>query len=140
MTLDKPGFVVDNNVLISRLLLPGSKSALAVSNVLAHGRLLVSSETLAELAEVLGRAKFDQYVSSEERQEFLRRLSRVAEFVHCLPPIKACRDPKDDKFLALAVGAGAKAIISGDQDLLTLHPFRGIDILTPACFIELDPS
>lgn len=52
-------------------------------------------------------------------------------------PITACRDPKDDKFLELAVSGRATHIISGDTDLLTLNPFRGIAILPPRAFLEL---
>jgi predicted nucleic acid-binding protein len=47
----------------------------------------------------------------------------------------ACRDPTDDKFLELAVSGNADLILSGDKDLLTLHPFRGIPIVTPAAFV-----
>ena len=46
-------FVVDTNVLVSRLLAPSSTAAQAVDQALAHGNLLGSEETLAELAEVL---------------------------------------------------------------------------------------
>jgi predicted nucleic acid-binding protein len=47
-----------------------------------------------------------------------------------------CRDPKDDKFLSLALAAGADCIVSSDADLLALHPYRGIAIVTPAVFLE----
>jgi predicted nucleic acid-binding protein len=47
-----------------------------------------------------------------------------------------CRDPKDNKFLALAIDGQADAIIRGDDDLHVLHPFRGIPILTPREFVE----
>ena len=50
--------------------------------------------------------------------------------------IVACRDPTDDKFLELAVSGNADLILSGDKDLLTLHPFRGIPIVTPAAFVS----
>lgn len=50
--------------------------------------------------------------------------------------IRACRDPKDDKFLELAIDGRADAIVTGDQDLLVLHPFRGIAVLTPAEYLE----
>ncbi len=50
--------------------------------------------------------------------------------------VHACRDPKDDKFLDLAVNGQATCLISGDADLLALHPFRGIAILTPAQFLQ----
>jgi hypothetical protein len=51
--------------------------------------------------------------------------------------ITACRDEKDNKFLELAVSAEATHI---DDDLLTLHPFQGIAIITPAAFLELNLS
>jgi predicted nucleic acid-binding protein len=51
-------------------------------------------------------------------------------------PIEACRDSDDDKFLELAVEGEADLIISGDSDLLVLHPFEGIAILSPAGFLE----
>lgn len=50
--------------------------------------------------------------------------------------IRACRDPKDDKFLELAVNGSASLIITGDKDLLALDPFRGIGIITPAGFLK----
>ena len=50
--------------------------------------------------------------------------------------ITACRDPKDDMFLSLAVTAGADCIISRDEDLLVLHPFENIPILTTADFMR----
>ena len=52
--------------------------------------------------------------------------------------IRACRDPKDDKFLEVAVNVEADFLISGDRDLVDLHPFRGISILTPAEFLAPD--
>ena len=50
--------------------------------------------------------------------------------------IRVCRDPKDDKFLELAVSGSATHIVSGDQDLLDLHPFRGISIVSPRRFLH----
>jgi len=49
--------------------------------------------------------------------------------------IRLCRDPKDDKFLELAIGGNADFVISGDGDLLALHPYRGISIMTSAEFL-----
>ena len=71
-------FVVDTNVLVSRLLLPGGVPARALDHALARGVLLVSESTLAELTLVLSRAKFDAYVSRKDRQQFLRKLGGVA--------------------------------------------------------------
>ncbi len=78
------------------------------------------------------RPKFDRYLSVEERQAFLLQVGYVAEFVRILRSIRACRDPRDDKFLELAVNGNADAILTGDEDLLALHPFNKVNILTPA--------
>ena len=48
-----------------------------------------------------------------------------------------CRDPKDDKFLDVAVAGHADALVSGDEDLLVLHPFQGIPIVQPAEFLAM---
>lgn len=129
--------VVDTNVLVSRLLAPRSTAAQAVDLALAQGSLLGSDETLAELAEVLARPKFDPYISREDRREFIRLLGGVMQIVPILRKITICRDPRDDKFLEVALAGEAATIISGDKDLLVLNPWHGISILTPAAFIAL---
>ena len=48
-----------------------------------------------------------------------------------------CRDRKNDKFLELAVNGNAELIVSGDQDLLILHPFSEISIVTVKDFLEM---
>lgn len=85
---------------------------------------------------MLSRPKFDRYISIQDRQEFIRLLGRVAELVPSTYTIRACRDPQDDKILELAVNGRAEIIITGDRDLLALHPFQGIQILSPAAFLR----
>lgn len=51
--------------------------------------------------------------------------------------INACLDSKDDKFLELAITSHASCIISGDKDLLIMHPFRDISILSPTDFLNI---
>ena len=46
--------------------------------------------------------------------------------------ITACRDPKDNKDLELAVAGPAEVLVTGDEDLLVLHPFEGIPVVTSA--------
>jgi putative PIN family toxin of toxin-antitoxin system len=84
---------------------------------------------------VLSRPKFDRYVTIEERQGFLRQLGEIAEVIEILTPVRACRDPRDDKFLEVAVNGAADLVVTGDADLLALHPFRGIAILTQAAYL-----
>ena len=128
--------VVDTNVLISRLLSPRSVAARAVDLAIADGRLLVSEATLSELARVLARPKFDRYVEIQDRQEFIRYLSTLVEVVTILQRFRACRDPKDDMFLDVAVNGQASAIITGDADLLALDPFMEIRIVAPAMWVD----
>ena len=87
---------------------------------------------MQELAEVVARAKFDPYLSIVERQEFIRLLGRIVELVPIVRQVRACRDPRDDKFLEVAVNGRADLMITGDRDLLALDPFMGITITSPA--------
>jgi hypothetical protein len=64
-------------------------------------------------------------------------LVRDAQLVEVTDIVKECRDPKDDKFLELAVSGRASHIVSGDADLLIMHPYRGIEIVTPQEFLAL---
>jgi putative PIN family toxin of toxin-antitoxin system len=127
--------VVDTNVLISRLLVPASVSGRALRRAVATGQLVVSEATMVELATVLGRPKFDPYLSIADRQEFIRLLGHIAEMIPVVRVVRACRDPRDDKFLEVAVNGRADLIVTGDRDLLELDPFMGIGILTPAVYL-----
>lgn len=131
----KPRFVFDTNAIISALLLKQSVSRRAFDKALDEGEILVSLETIDELNRVLGRKDFTRYVTEEERLEFLAVLLRETRLVEVKVHVGACRDPQDDKFLELAVSGLADCIVSGDQDLLVLHPFRGIAIVTPRDFL-----
>ena len=131
----KERIVVDANVLISRLLLPASVPGRAVRKAVDTGQLLVSEATMEELAAVVGRAKFDPYLSIADRQAFVRLLGRIAEMIPVLRVVRACRDPSDDKFLEVAVNGRADLIITGDRALLELDPFMDIEILSPAAYL-----
>ena len=96
---------------------------------------MASIETLSEINDVLQRPRFDRYLRRIQREEFLEVLEQMVEIVEITETIRACRDPRDDKFLELALSGRATHIITGDQDLLDLHPFRGIPILTPSAFL-----
>jgi putative PIN family toxin of toxin-antitoxin system len=133
---DSLRIVLDTNTLISRLLLPASVPGKAVSKAVETAQVLVSADTMLELADVLARPKFDRYVSIEDRQQFLRLLGRVAELIPIVHPVQACRDQRDDIFLELAVNGNANIIVTGDRDLLELHPFRGIPILNPKTYLQ----
>ena len=97
----------------------------------------MSAATVAELDEVFRRPKFNKYLEEANRLEFLAALVREAETVEVTESVTACRDPKDNKFLELAVRGRASHLLTGDTDLLSLHPFRGIAIVTPQAFLAI---
>ncbi len=130
-------WVVDTNVFVSWVIRPRSVPGHAVDRAIDLGRLLLSSETHRELVSVVRRPKFDLYVPVLKRIEFLVVLDEVIDWVVPTRPIRACRDPKDDKFLEVAVHGNADALITGDVDLLALHPFHGVPILAPQDFLAL---
>jgi putative PIN family toxin of toxin-antitoxin system len=127
--------VLDTSVIVSAVLLPRSVPRQAFDAAVSAGKLMVSAATVAELDDVIRRPKFDRYISEELRLEFLAALVQQAEQIDIDQTITGCRDPKDNKFLELAVCGGASQIISGDDDLLSLHPFRGIVVITPQAFL-----
>ena len=94
---------------------------------------------MAELREVLFRPKFDRYVDREERLRFLAELGSAAEVVPIIQVIRECRDPKDDRFLEVALNGEADTIITGDADLLGMSPWRGIEILSPSDHLRVGP-
>jgi len=70
---------------------------------------------MSELAKlVFASGKLHRYVSLEERQHFLRQLASTVEFVVIVQIVRQCRDPKDDKFLEVALNGRADVIITGD--------------------------
>ena len=127
--------VVDTNVLISAALDDESVPARARNLALTHGQLIGTEATIQEFATKLLSSKFDPYVTRAARQTLLQRLQPVIKIVPVVQTVKACRDPGDDKFLEAAINGRADVIITGDKDLLALHPFSGVEILSPADYL-----
>ena len=127
--------VIDTNVLISGLFSTTSTPALAVDRAVTKAQLVATTDTLRELIEKLQSPKFDRYVRRERRDALLERVASLVEIIDVLQPIRASRDPQDDKFLEAAVNGLADVIVTGDKDLLDLNPFRGIAIVTPATYL-----
>jgi uncharacterized protein len=129
-------YVLDTNVLISAVLAGASPAAQAFRLALRSGVLLRSDKTLQEFAEVLARPKFAPYVIEGQRIAFIEDFILAAEYVAIHEAIVACRDAKDDMFLELAVNGKADMLVTGDKDLLALHPYRGIPIITVREFLD----
>jgi len=126
--------------LISAALRDDSPLRKALQRVLERDTLIQSLNTFETLERVLYKKKFEKYLSPQRRKDFLGLVTEKSEFVNVKMVITACCDPKDNKFLELAVTAHAAAIISGDQDLLILHPFENIPILTSQDFLAEDAA
>ncbi len=123
------------NSIISAHLLTGSISRTAYNKAQQKGLLLYSNDTIRELVEVFSRKKFDKYITVVDRNEAIAAYINRSIFVDVTLQISACRDFKDNKFLELAISGMAVSIITGDKDLLTLHPFQSISIISPAAFV-----
>jgi len=128
--------VVDTNVFASAILFPRSVPRQVVDHALDHGVVIFSDATMSELAEVLSRSKFDSFVSRADRELFLAQIESAAEFVPLIQLVRACRDPKDDKFLEVALNGRADVIITGDADLLRMHPWKDVAVLSPANYLK----
>lgn len=130
-------FVFDTSVLVSAALLANSTTRKALDKTLDLGTIAVSKSTLEEFIEVLFRKKLDKYFfNDQERWMLINTIEINTQLFIPDVSIKDCRDPKDNKFLELAVFANAACIVSGDNDLLILHPFRGIPILNATDFLN----
>jgi putative PIN family toxin of toxin-antitoxin system len=130
-------FVLDTNTLVSTFLLSqNSVAAQAYYKAKTKGEIICSEETFNEFSDIFIRPKFDRYVQLNKRLSIIEDLRTLLNFTPVTISLQACRDPKDNKFLELAVEADAACIVSGDKDLLILNPFKEIPILSAADFLE----
>jgi putative PIN family toxin of toxin-antitoxin system len=130
-------FVIDTNMLLSSLFVRDSTTFKALEKARNKGELLFSEATFLEFELVLFRKKFDKYFSKEERLQIIEKIHSEAVFIPVTSNLQISRDSKDDKFLNLATDANASCIITGDKDLLVLHPFGNISILSPGDFLSI---
>jgi putative PIN family toxin of toxin-antitoxin system len=132
---DRPRFVLDTNVLVDALCFVRSFGRRAFDAIRTRGDIVYSIPTLAELVDVIYRPRLQRYIREEERRRFLVLFRQQAILIEPKVEIRVCRDPKDDKFLELAVAASAEAILTRDRALLDLDPFRGIRLMEPQAFV-----
>jgi putative PIN family toxin of toxin-antitoxin system len=135
-----PNVVFDASTLVGALLKEGSvpERALLLARSLETSCLSAAVET--EIREVFARPKFRKYLRPGRPANMPAIVTAAARNVEPTERVTDCRDPKDDKYLELALAAGATTIVSSDDDLLVLRPWRGIDIVTPSAFVAaLEP-
>ncbi len=130
--------VIDTNVLLSALLFNSNtllwlRQGWQTTNICP----LSSHETARELIRVLSYPKFD--LSDDEQEDLLADYLPWCETVvlSSPPDVPQCRDPFDRPFLELALSAQADALITGDNDLLSLAQVFPVPILTPRSFREI---
>ena len=131
--------VLDTNVILSAALAPRGTPALLVDRLLQYGQLVFSSVTFAEIESRLWRPKFDRYLSLERRKRLLHDLGASAHWVEvpaALVTQRFSRDESDDAFIHAAMAAASVRLITGDDDLLCLHPLGRMHILTPRAALD----
>lgn len=133
MANGKSRVVIDTNLWIS-LLLTGRPEKLLSYIDSEIFTLVFSPELLNELLEVIQRPKFNGLISSDLLADLLFFLEQKAEFVQVTSSVDLCRDKKDNFLLALCKDGQADVLITGDADLLTLHPFENTHILKWSAF------
>jgi uncharacterized protein len=128
--------VIDTNIFVSAFL--GSKNAKFLLKEIFNGAylLVMSSDQLEEIREVLLREKFNKYITRSEVEELMALLSFKATIPAIYERIYDCRDKKDNFILEEAVYGNAQFIITGDEDLLVLNPYKWIKILTLKDFLK----
>lgn len=131
--------VLDTNVAVSALLFGGVPARLLDLGRTGELEICTSAPLLDELGGVLNRAKFARRFAKNRplTPAFLLRRYTLLTTSVALGPIERTvpTDADDDVVIATALVAGAELIVSGDVDLLALHPFRGVQIVAPAAAV-----
>lgn len=109
----------------------------ALQVAVEHFDVAASSATLAELADVLKRDKFDRYATKADRITRLEAYAQTVLVFDVQLEVTDCKDPKDNKFLALCTTADAKALVTGDKKgLLVMHPYQHTAVLGLRAFVD----
>jgi uncharacterized protein len=127
--------VVDASTIVGAALRADSIPQQALLLARERHTIALSGAVLGEIEAVLKRPKFAGILTDDRREEILGLLAAAAVWVEPALRVGDCRDGKDNKYLELAAAAGAGVIISSDEDLLVLDPWRGIRLLRPREFL-----
>ena len=127
--------VLDTNVVVSALIWGGTPFKLLQFAIHSDFELYTSPALLTELQQVLSREHLaTRLLKQRNSVKSAIRLYRSATIP--ITPLSVPRavpnDTDDDQVIAAAITASADLIVSGDSDLLVLHPWRGIQILNAA--------
>jgi uncharacterized protein len=132
--------VIDTNVIVASLIHPTGTTG-AILSRLRDGAfaIILSPALLDEIAAVLSYPKIrNKYeIQASDLEVIAGLLALRGRMAAPTEAIHVCRDPDDDNLLEAAVAGGAEYIVSGDMDLLAIHKFRTIRIVTPAAFLAI---
>jgi putative PIN family toxin of toxin-antitoxin system len=131
-----PNVVFDASSLVGALLKAESIPERALLLARAHDAICLSPAVEAEIRAVFSRAKFRRHLVGERGGRILDLIATAALSVSPTETVTDCRDAKDNKYLELALAAGATTIVSSDEDLLVLDPWRGIRIITTSEYVR----
>jgi putative PIN family toxin of toxin-antitoxin system len=129
--------VVDTNILISFAIRPSKDFEKLFDYLADNGVTLISEDTVAELFTVLSREKFRKYIPQDSALDYIDWYIGISESVTVTKQVFACRDPKDNKFLSLAITGKADCIIAGDKDLLDMIAYEDILIYRATDFLKI---
>ena len=125
--------VFDTNVLVSALVLPGSRGDEALLRIVdGRDELLVSRAIVDELLEVLAR-KFAR--DAEELSRVALFLDALAESIAPGERVNVLADEPDNRILECAVGGGADLVVTGDKTMLALKSWRQVRIVSLAEYL-----
>jgi putative PIN family toxin of toxin-antitoxin system len=130
-----PNVVFDASSLVGAILKSGAIPERALLLARTHETFCMSPAVETEIREVFSRPKFRKYLASGRAARIPDLLSVAAISVSPTEAVNDCRDAKDNKYLELALAANAATVVSSDNDLLVLDPWRGIRIVTPAEYV-----
>jgi uncharacterized protein len=138
--------ILDNNIYISSIVFDSQMEDFVnhIYGILNYN-FYFSTETFIELENTLNSSKFAKLLAKSTRQltletrlEYFEQIKSNSIFKgEIKTKVDICRDPKDNKFLALAKEIQANYLITGDKDLLVLKEFETTKILSPGEFLEL---
>jgi putative PIN family toxin of toxin-antitoxin system len=133
MQRSKPIAVIDTNVVLSGIIKPDSHCG-KILDLISKNKISIiyTQSILYEINQVLRRPKFEVV----DPEKIVGLIIKAGKSIETVEIINDCRDPDDNKFLECALAGNASHIITGDKDLLTLNPWKGINILSPREFLE----
>ena len=132
--------VLDTNTIVSAFFWEGNEAELFRKIEQGRAKLYITSEVLKEVEEVIKRPKFNEVMMKAglTPDQIIQKIVSLSHLV--IAPklnIKVCRDKKDNKFLECAESAKVDYIVSGDEDLLFLKEYKGIQIVRTSRMLDM---